>query len=351
VNLPEPAEEPWPGAVTPSDESGSTPAGRRPRRARNYLVRSEERRIFWRFMPPAIVVMLLAGWVERAWFAAPRPPVRPQVDTRLPEASADPLVADAVMIEAVPPPPTGSDTPPDALGASPHALSSVRDDTLFRADEEEAWFQLWATLRSTDNRELARSAAREVGFTELHGQPRSFRGKLVRLRGTLHRLEHVTAPPNQYDVRDYWQGWLEPEGGPASPIVVYFLRLPEAMPRGLKIDEPVGVVGYFFKRWAYAATDAVRTAPVVLAIEPSWKPRPAPPRSSGLVGTLALVTMSGVVLLTMLWLWLSARHAGRRTPAPPTDLESALADVELVDPKESLRRLELAARDRDRAVP
>jgi hypothetical protein len=343
----EPAEEPWPGSVAPPDEAGK-PAVRRPGRARNYLARSEERRIFWRFMPPAVVVMLLAGWLERAWFAEPRPPVRPQVDTRLPAVAPDPLAADAVQIEAAP-----AGLPVDAgdLGASPHALATVRDDTMFRAAEEEAWFQLWATLRSSDNRQLARSAAREVGFAELHGQPRSFRGKLVRLRGTLHRLEHVTAPPNQYDVRDYWQGWLEPEGGPASPIVVYFLRLPEGMPRGLKIDESVGVVGYFFKRWAYAATDAVRTAPVVLAIEPSWKPRPAPPRPSGLVGTLALVTMSGVVLLTMLWLWLSSRSTGRRTPAPPTDLESALADVELVDPKESLRRLEVVARGQDRAAP
>lgn len=299
-------------------------------------------------MPPAIVVMLLAGWIERAWFAAPRPPARPQVDTRLQESPRDPLAVDAVMIEVAPEP-----LPVDAgdLGASPHALATVRDDTLFRAAEEEAWFQLWATLRSSDSRALARSGAREVGFTELHGQPRSFRGKLVRFRGTLHRLEHVTAPPNQYDVRDYWQGWLEPEGGPASPIVVYFLRLPEDMPHGLKIDEPVGVVGYFFKRWAYAATDAVRTAPVVLAIEPVWKPRPAPPRSTGLVGTIALVTMAAVVLLPALGLWLATRAARRPAVSPPTDLESALAGVELVDPKESLRQLEAAARGQDRAVP
>jgi hypothetical protein len=329
----------------PPDEHGSKRTDRRQPRVRNYLARSEERRIFWRVMPPALVIMLVAGWIERVWFAPPRLPTRPQVDTRLPELPADPLVADAVVIEGAPVP-----LPAEAgeLGASPHALSAVRDDTMFRSTEEEAWFQIWATLRSSDSRTLARSGAREVGFAELHGQPRSFRGKLVRLRGTLHRLEHVTAPPNQYDVRDYWQGWLEPDGGPASPIVVYFLRLPEGMPHGLKIDEPVGVVGYFFKRWAYAATDAVRTAPVVLAIEPAWKPRAAPPRSTGLVGTIALLTMSGVVLLTMFWLWLSARNAGRRTAAPPTDLESALANVELVDPKESLRRLELVARGHDR---
>lgn len=331
-------------AVGPPEEYGSRSTGRPPR-PRNYLARSEERRIFWRFMPPAIVVMLLAGWVERTWFAAPRPPVPPQVDTRLAEGHFDPAVADAVVIEADPEPLTvdASD-----LGASPHALSAVRDDTMFRGAEEEAWFQLWASLRSSDPRTLARADARPVGFAELHGQPRSFRGKLVRFRGMLHRLEQVTAPPNQYDVRDYWQGWLEPEGGPASPIVVYFLRLPEGMPRGFEMAEPVDVVGYFFKRWAYAATDAVRTAPVVLALEPIWRPRPAVPRSTGLIGTIALATMLAVVFASMLGLWLGARGPRRREAAEPADLESALADVELHDPRESLRQLEAVARGQDR---
>jgi hypothetical protein len=64
---------------------------------------------------------------------------------------------------------------------------------------------------------------------------------LVRFRGTLHRLEKMVAPANEYDIKDYWQGWLEPEGGPVSPIVVYFLRLPDGMPHGMKISEQVDV--------------------------------------------------------------------------------------------------------------
>jgi hypothetical protein len=341
-----PATDPWPKptALPVPDPEHEPPHGRAA--ARNYLARSEHRRIFWLFMPPAIVAMLLLGWLERTWFASAPAPVRPQVDTKVVDASTDPAVADAVVIEAEPdPPPSDADT----LGAAADALARVRDDTVFRGVEEEAWFQIWMTLRSADMRSLVQSPARRVGFTELFGQPRSYRGRLVRFRGTLHRLEKLSAPANQYDIKDYWQGWLEPEGGPVSPIVVYFLRLPPGMPHGMKINEPVDVVGYFFKRWAYAATDTVRIAPLVLAREPIWKPRPAVAPSGNSIGTIALVTITAVVLLTMVGIGVAGRGPGRKQPPPPTDLSTTLSDVELFSPDEALQRLADADRLPDRS--
>ena len=314
------------------------PAGDRP--PRNYLARAEQRRIFWLFMPPAIVMMLVLGWLERTWFAAPGRPGPRQVDTRL--AATDAVVADAVTIHPEGPTPEGS---PEEFGASQRSLALVRDDTTFRAADEDAWFQIWAKLRETEQAALLALPARRVGFTELYGQPLSFRGRLVRFRGTLHRLERLDAPPNNYDVREYWQGWLGPAGGPPSPIVVYFLKLPEGMPAGLKIHEDVDVVGYFFKRWAYAATDSVRTAPLVLAIEPIWQPRPSGPVNTGAIGTVALVTMAGLVLLTALGI-AAAGRGGSRPPEPrPEGLTAALSDVELFSPEESLRRLAESQRD------
>ena len=295
-------------------------------------------------MPPALVAMLVLGWVERTWFGSPPTPPVPQVDTTLADVSTDPAVADAVVIEAEP------DLPdePGAYGASVHALAQVRDDTVFRGTEDEAWFQIWMTLRSTDMRSLARSTAQRVSFIELFGQPRSHRGRLVRFRGTLHRLEKMTAPANDYDIKDYWQGWLEPEGGPVSPIVVYFLRLPEGMPHGMKIGEPVEVVGYFFKRWAYAATDTVRIAPLVLALEPIWKPRPTGSPAASSIGTVALVTMAAVVALTLLGIRAASSGPVRRQPKPPDDLSATLSDVELFSTEESLRRMAALERSPDR---
>ena len=294
-------------------------------------------------MPPALIAMLVLGWVERSWLASPPAPVRPQVDTAMAEIPADPNLADAVVIAAEPELPPGD---ADEYAASVHSLAQVRDDTVFRGAEEEAWFQIWMTLRSTDMRSLTQSSARRVSFNELFGQPRSYRGRLVRFRGTLHRLEQMTAPANQYDIKDYWQGWLEPEGGPVSPIVVYFLRLPDGMPHGLKISEPVDVVGYFFKRWAYAATDTVRIAPLVLALEPIWKPRPVASPADNQIGTVALVTMAAVVLLTMLGIRAAGSGPGRRQTPSQVDLSTTLSDVELFSPDEALRRMAAAESER-----
>jgi hypothetical protein len=287
-------------------------------------------------MPPAMLLLLALGWVERSWQRSPESKNSPQVDTRMVPAAADRGVADAVVIEADPELPAAA---ADELGAEPHALARVRDDAMFRSAEDDAWFQIWMTLRSSDMRSLSQAPARAVSFGELFGQPLSFRGRLVRFRGTLRRLEKLSAPANPYNITDYWQGWLEPEGGPASPIVVYFLRLPTGMPEGLKIDEPVEVIGYFFKRWAYAATDTVRIAPLVMGLEPVWKPRPAGPPPGNPIGTVALVTMVGIVLLTMLGIRAAGRGGPQRLEPQPRDLSTALSGVEVYSTEEALRRM------------
>jgi len=108
----------------------------------------------------------------------------------------------------------------------------------------------------------------------------------------------------------------------------------------------VDVVGYFFKRWAYAATDTVRIAPLVLALEPVWKPQPAASPAGSSIGTVALVTIAAVVLLTMLGIRAAGSGPGRRQPPPPVDLATTLSDVELFSPDEALRRMAEAESDR-----
>jgi hypothetical protein len=318
----------------------------RPATPRNFLARREQRRIFWLFMPPAMLVMLALGWVERAWFAKPSAPAPAQIDTRVAAIRGEPPDAHAVMIEVDPLQPAARPQG-GGLAASAAALAQVRDDTMFRSADEDAWFQILTTLRSAESGPPARADAQPVSFAELFGQPVSFRGRLVRFRGTLRRLEKIPAQSNPYGFTDYWQGWLEPEGGPPSPIVVYFLQLPAGMPEGLKIAEPVEVVGYFFKRWAYAATDTVRLAPLVLALEPSWRPRPAGGRSNDMMGTVALVTMAALMLVTLAGIRAAGRGPARRASPAPADLSSTLAGADICTTEESLRRL--AEHDRTRA--
>lgn len=313
---------------------------------RNYLAGDERRRLFWRFMPPAVLLFLALGWIERRWLGPVVVPAAPQVDTRLKDAHLERTVHDAVVIEAEPAPFVAA---PQDVGASASSLARVRDDTVFRSDDEDAWFQIWMTLRSGDAASLRRAAAPQVSFIELFSQPRSFRGRLVRFAGTVHRLQRVEAPANDYDIGGYWQAWVEPADGPASPIVVYFLRLPEGMPSGMRVREPVEVVGYFFKRWAYEAQDTIRTAPLVMALEPEWRPlKPPPPGGTTFTG-YALAAMAGVIAATLLAMRLAARRPLPSLQSPPENLSAALADAEILSPAQALGRL--AAAEKAAASP
>ena len=287
-------------------------------------------------MPAALAVLLLLTWIERTWFPRQDPRPAAQVDTRLEAVQGPPPAAGEVLIEPEPEPFVPA---PGALGAPASALAKVRDDTFFRDVDMEAWEQTFITLRETGQAALLRASAQRVSFSELFGQPRSFRGRLVRLRGTFHRLERLTAPENQYGIEAYWQGWLELDGGPATPVVVQCLRLPEGMPSGMSVDEPVEIVGYFFKRYAYAAADTIRVAPLVMALEPVWRPRPAVGTGGSSLGTWALVSMAALIAATALGIRLSGRSSARRREQPPADLASALSGHEPFSVADSLRQL------------
>ena len=296
-------------AVTRTDAGSSAP--RPPPRPppRNYLAPSERRRLFWLVMPAAIAVMLVAGWVERIWF--PRQGAVPQFDTRLERLERPRPQGDEVVIErhAEPLEPE----PAADLSASLDSLARVRDATFFREADNDAWFQTWNTLRETGVAGLRAARPRTVSFSELFGQPTSFRGHLVRMRGTFRRLERLTPPPNDYGIEDYWQGWMEPAGGPASPVVVQCLTIPEGMPSGMRIDEPVDVTGYFFKNYAYNASDTIRVAPVIMTLEPTWRPRPTPPAgAAGGPGGVTLMVAATLATL-MAATWFGMRAAGRRS--------------------------------------
>jgi hypothetical protein len=332
--------------LPPPDDASETPVRRRPR---NYLATGERRRLLWRFMPVALATVLVLTWVERTWFPRRDPRPAAPVDTRLETVRGPAPGADEVIIEPEPEAvPDDAAPAADALGAPASLLAKVRDDTFFRDADTEAWEQLFLTLRENRQPARLRSAAPRVSFSELFGQPRSFRGRLVRLRGTLHRLERLAAPDNNYGIDHYWQGWLELEGGPATPVVIHFLTVPEGMPTGMSIDEPVDVVGYFLKRYAYQAADTIRVAPLVVAHEPVRRPPSAAAKGAASLGTWALVSMAALVAATLLGIGLAGRRDGRRGAEPPVDLSAALAGHEPFSAAEVLGRLGADAETRHR---
>ena len=284
-------------------------------------------------MPAALALLLLLTVVEQVWFPRRQPPGPRQVDTTLESIAGPPPEAGAVVIERDQEP---FITPVGELSAPADELAKVRDDTFFREDDMPAWTQTWLTIRSGSVESFLRADATRITFSELFGQPRSFRGRLVRFRGTLHRLERLEAPANHYDIEHYWQGWLEPADGPATPIVVQFLRLPAGMPTGMKIHEQVDVVGYFFKRYAYAARDTIRVAPLVMALEPVWEPLPPVTPGGSWLGTAALATGAALVIAVALGMRLANGGRRARPVEEPVDLDARLAGVRLTPPEAAL---------------
>jgi hypothetical protein len=322
----------FPGLPLAAAEADSPSVERRPR---NFLAPRERRRLFWAFMPPALIVVVALELFTRS-SGPPGPPPVPQIDTRLEAVAGPPPATDEVVI--VP-----ADEPPVArleeLSASPASLGRVRDATFFRQADEDAWLESLLTLQGYEGRSLP--PPQEVGFTEIFGQPKSFRGRSVRMRGTLHRLEQLRAPENNYAIDQYWQGWLEPAGGPASPIVVHLLELPEGMATGMEIHEPVVIDGCFFKNMAYRAGDGVRVAPLLLARSPT-RPAATGAGSGGgwwdlSLAAIGVVTMLAIVATIAIGFLVAGR--GRRATPRAGDLDAALAGVEPVSIGESLRRV------------
>ena len=309
------------------------------------------RALLWKVMPLAAILLVGLSVAERVWWRPPFPPSPPQIDTTLAAVRGPDPAGGAVRLEPDSAPAGGEAAAGDTaaavaadglpgLSADRSALARVRDDTMFREADLDAWLQTWQALREAGPAGSAAADPAAVSFAELFNQPRSFRGRLVRLTGTLHRVERLRAPANNYGIEQYWQGWLEPAGGPASPIVLQCLELPAGMPVGMKIHEPVDVTGYFFKRHAYAAADTVRVAPLVMALGPTWRPLPPPVSPGGafaIWGLVPLVVIAGGVVVA---LWSAGRrHAGRRRPPPAVDVAAALGGFVPESPAESLRRL------------
>ncbi|MCA9184840.1 MAG: hypothetical protein R3E01_23475 [Pirellulaceae bacterium] len=166
---------------------------------------------------------------------------------------------------------------------NPQWLSTVRDDTVFRAAESTAWYGILAKLKALPSPLVPDAPRYPVGPLQLQRQSPAYRGCAVRVEGTVRRAHRIVAPPNEAGIEAYWQCWLSTTSESEIPVVVYSLEMPNEFPEGMTLNESVTFTGIFFKRWAYEAVEGPRTAPLVLARAPlEWTPpvttSPAPDR-------------------------------------------------------------------------
>jgi hypothetical protein len=199
-------------------------------------------------------------------------------------------------------------------------LLTVRDDTYFRADESEAWFHLFKILKGAASADLERAAMGPVSYVQLFRQAKEYRGRLVRLSGTVRRAHRLTAPQNQIGLARYWQLWLNLEDGSNSPVVVYAIDMPAGFPEGMDLHEPISLTAFSYKRWAYQSASGTMVAPVILAKSAqrttlARHDRASPPETS--IGTLVLMAATiglGIAILARLagGLWRRRGHSDER---------------------------------------
>lgn len=154
-------------------------------------------------------------------------------------------------------------------------LASIEDNTVLSSRESDAWFGLFRVLVDTDLQTIE-AAGEPVSFLQIYRQTKEYRGKLVRVNGSVRRVYRIPAVENELGISHYWQCWLRPNGAD-SPVVIYTLELPPGFPTGNDVREDASFTGFCYKRWAYLAGDGTRVAPLLLAKTASWTPAKAQP--------------------------------------------------------------------------
>jgi hypothetical protein len=150
----------------------------------------------------------------------------------------------------------------------------VHDNEPSKHDEQAVSLHLLDILNRTDPQTLKKWSLGPISYAQLFQQPSQYRGRLIDISGTVRRANWLELFPNQYDIKGYYQIWLWPSDNPASPIIIYCLRLPKGFPTGMEITEQVETTGFFFKRCAYQAKDTIRIAPEILTDSLQWQKRP-----------------------------------------------------------------------------
>jgi hypothetical protein len=153
-------------------------------------------------------------------------------------------------------------------------LASVEDDAPVRnaaqnRDEALAYDLLVLHARQMPADVLRRAARRDLTFAHLFGPERAkYRGELVHVEGRLRLLRRYDPPDTLRDgawhISDLYEGWVFIEDYGKNPYCVVVTELPGGLKPAEKLDLPVAVDAYFFKRYLYGARDGRRLSPLLI---------------------------------------------------------------------------------------
>ena len=245
------------------------------------------------------------------------------------------------------------------LGMDAGRFDAVTDRTALRREERETFYEMLASVSRAGTQELLRRTADQTtNVVPLFNRPESMRGELVVLEGRARRaipirIEDV-ALARRLGFDHYWELEIFTEDSQSNPLVVCALQLPEGMPRGERINEPVRVPAFFLKSWSYQASGAgegrLQLAPLLIGREPEWLASVLP-STNPYVALIAGVCFTLALAALWLVLWRVGRNDERfrrRTLAKKYemthdgDLDSS-AKLEIAPPSHPVQRDEDAS--------
>lgn len=252
-------------------------------------------------------------------------------------------------------------------GVDISSLDVIRDDAPLAPEDRAAFYQLLAAVRRWNDNFLKSAEPREIDLTELLRNPTQHRAQVYRLRGTARRAVPILVDNPEitatYGINRYYEVevFLEPKmpiviaTGESRrrfdryPIVFCCRELPEGMPAGESINEPVEVTGVFLKTWAYPSrwlvqqtggTDQLQASPLLIGRSPKWLALGPPPlsfleRYGGWLFVAALVTLAAFVAWTARGdRQAKARYRERFDRANVVDLDQVIIETPPESPDE-----------------
>jgi hypothetical protein len=252
------------------------------------------------------------------------------IDNRLDAVASNDTLADTFVSPKEEPPTEPGNYAGYFPGVNPKSLDNIRDDAPSTHAEQACSLELLNILNRTDSATLDKASIGPVTYAQLFRQPNQYRGRLVTVSGIVRRANPIDLFPNEYGLKMYYQVWLWPSDNPSSPIVIYCLNLPNGFPTGMELAEEAEVTGFFFKRWAYQAEDALRTAPTLLAKNVDWQKRMVMTAEEPTEVWAIPVVVSVTILIAMLaafYVYLQTRPSRLNLPDQPPNFD-ALREIE-----------------------
>ena len=328
-------------------------------RTTNYFARREQWKLLSLVFAAGLVILLIEGAVNPGrwlWLAAGQAPAQPnaangdnagrhaaveQPESLRRKTTQGEFVAEARVEDGIPP------NKRFFPGVQPDLLASVRDDTVFRSSESEAFYHLLKILDETSEERLEQASIGRVSFTQLFTQPKEFRGDLLTVHGTVRRVIEKIAPQNRFGIEGYKQVVIEPDDRD-YPVVIYCLELPPEFPRGEKLHETVTVTGFYYKRWAGLSSGReIMTWPLLLSKTVQWQPavaagEPGAQDRAALNNLASGLALAVIVSLVVVWFVLSRTRRRTTFVMPqvrPGELDSLRHEELAPDVREQLANL------------